>query len=171
MEHEGNNYTNGDWCYLKPPCLTLNNIWYVSRVKWNNPRKEVARSPTARCSSYWKGSLLVILDYGRQLLLIYIYILADLNNAKNSKVSLRPLIFNLATLSFKQPIIGLIINFVLHEVFFSDPVWSKYSDIFSFLSYSFFGPMEHFFLGNSHLFGPSRPIFCHLLLHQTQRIL
>ena len=27
--------------YLKPPCLTLSNIRYVSRVKWNNPRKGV----------------------------------------------------------------------------------------------------------------------------------
>ena len=52
-----------------PPCLTLCNIKYVSRVKWSNPRKGVAPSPTSRCSSYWKGSLLVALDYGRQLLI------------------------------------------------------------------------------------------------------
>ena len=26
------------------------------RVKWSNPRKGVAPSPTPRCSSYWKGS-------------------------------------------------------------------------------------------------------------------
>ena len=32
---------------------------YVSRVKWSNPGKGVAPSPTLRCSSYWKGSLLV----------------------------------------------------------------------------------------------------------------
>ena len=32
-------------------------------------------SPTLQCSSYWKGSLLVALDYGRQLYFtIYIYI-------------------------------------------------------------------------------------------------
>ena len=38
--------------YLKPPCLTLSNIRHVSRVKWSNPRKGVALSPTPRCSSY-----------------------------------------------------------------------------------------------------------------------
>ena len=53
--------------YLIPPCLTLSNMRYVSRVKWSNPGKGVASSPTPRCSSYWKGSLLVTLDYGRQL--------------------------------------------------------------------------------------------------------
>ena len=56
--------------YLIPSCLTLSNIRYISRVKWNNPGKEVAPSPTPRCSSYWKGSLLVVLDYGRQLYLL-----------------------------------------------------------------------------------------------------
>ena len=56
--------------YLIPPCLTLSNIRYVSRVKWSNPGKGVAPSPTPRCSSYWKGSLLVALDYGRQLYLL-----------------------------------------------------------------------------------------------------
>ena len=45
--------------YLIPPCLTLINIMYVSRVKWSNPEKGVAPSPTPRCSSDWKGSLLV----------------------------------------------------------------------------------------------------------------
>ena len=53
--------------YLIPPCLTLSNICYVSRVKLSYRRKGVAPSPTPRCSRYWKGSLLVALDYGRQL--------------------------------------------------------------------------------------------------------
>ena len=53
-----------------PPC----NIRYVSRVKWSNTGKGVAPSPTPWCSSYWKGSLLVALDYSRQLyLLLYMY--------------------------------------------------------------------------------------------------
>ena len=52
---------------MVPPCLALSNKRYVSRVKWSNPGKEVAPSPTSWCSSYWKGSLLVALDYGRQL--------------------------------------------------------------------------------------------------------
>ena len=52
--------------YLIPPFLTLCIIRYVSRVKWNYPGKGVAPSLTLRCSSYWKGSLLVSLDYGHQ---------------------------------------------------------------------------------------------------------
>ena len=40
-------------------------------VKWSNPEKGVAPSPTSRCCSYWKGSLLVTLDYGRQLYLLF----------------------------------------------------------------------------------------------------
>ena len=48
--------------YLIPPCLTVSNIRYVSKVKWSNPGKGVALSPTPRCSSYWKGSLQATLD-------------------------------------------------------------------------------------------------------------
>ena len=44
----------------------------LSRVKWSNPGKRVALTPTPRCSSYWKGSLLVALDYSHQLYYIYI---------------------------------------------------------------------------------------------------
>ena len=55
-----------------PTCLTLSYIRYMSRVKWSNPGKGVAPSPTVRSSSYWKGSLLVTLDYGHQL---YFYLL------------------------------------------------------------------------------------------------
>ena len=58
--------------YLIPPCLTPSNIRYVLRVKWSNPEKGVAPSPTPWCSSYWKGSLLVALDYGHHLYLITI---------------------------------------------------------------------------------------------------
>ena len=36
--------------------------WWWSRVKWSNPGKGVAPFPTPRCSSYWKGSLLLALD-------------------------------------------------------------------------------------------------------------
>ena len=38
--------------YLIPTCLTLSNIRYISRVKWSNPGKGVAPSPTPQCSSY-----------------------------------------------------------------------------------------------------------------------
>ena len=51
--------------YLMPPCLTLSIIRYGSRVKWSNPAKGVAPSPTLNCSCYWKGSLLFALDYAR----------------------------------------------------------------------------------------------------------
>ena len=39
----------------------------VSRVKWSNPGNREVPSPASRCRNYWKGSLLVALDYGRQL--------------------------------------------------------------------------------------------------------
>ena len=55
-----------EW-YLIPPCLTLSNIRYVSRVKWSNPGKGVPPFPTPYCRNYWKGSLLVAIDYCRQL--------------------------------------------------------------------------------------------------------
>ena len=48
------------------PCLTLNILRFASRVKWSNPGKGVA-PPTPQCSIYWKGSLLVVLNYGCQL--------------------------------------------------------------------------------------------------------
>ena len=62
--------------YLMPPCLTLSIIRYGTRVKWSNPEKGVAPSPTPWCSKLskrepsghprlWSPTL---------LLLIYIYI-------------------------------------------------------------------------------------------------
>ena len=42
--------------FLTPPCLTLSNIRYVSMVKWSNPGKGVAPTPTPQCCTYWKGS-------------------------------------------------------------------------------------------------------------------
>ena len=48
--------------YLMPPCLTLSIRRYGSRVKWGNPGKGVAPSPTPWCSSYRKGNLRVTLD-------------------------------------------------------------------------------------------------------------
>ena len=60
-----------------PPCLTPSNIRYVSRVKWRNPGKWLAASPTPWCSSDWKGSLLVVLDHGRQLFTTFLVNLCD----------------------------------------------------------------------------------------------
>ena len=50
--------------YLIPPCLTLSITRYVSRVKGINQEKGVALSLTLWCSSEWKGSFQVALDYG-----------------------------------------------------------------------------------------------------------
>ena len=50
--------------YLMPPCLTLSIIRYGSMVKWNNPGKGVASSPTSLSNSYWKGS------FGHQLYIL-----------------------------------------------------------------------------------------------------
>ena len=58
--------------YLLPPRLTLSFIRYVSRVKWSKPGKRVVPSPTPRCSTYWKGSLQIALNYRRQLNLLTI---------------------------------------------------------------------------------------------------
>ena len=52
--------------YLMLPRLTLSIIRYGSRIKWSNPGKGVAPSPTPWCSSYRKGRLRVTLDYGCQ---------------------------------------------------------------------------------------------------------
>ena len=42
-------------------------ICSISRVKWSNPGKGIAPSPTHWCSSYQRGSLWVTLDYSCQL--------------------------------------------------------------------------------------------------------
>ena len=62
--------------YLIPPCLTLSDIRYGSRVKWSNLGKGVTPSPTPWCSNYRKGNIRVTLDYGRQH---FIYMLLLLN--------------------------------------------------------------------------------------------
>ena len=77
----GRVFTNGPWelgsipAHVIPKTLKivldatlLNALHYkhVSRVKWNNPGKGEAPSPTPRCSIYRKENLLVTLDYGRQ---------------------------------------------------------------------------------------------------------
>ena len=58
--------TQKKW-YLIHPCVTLRIIGYVSRVNWSNPGKGVAPFSASMCSSYWKGSLWVALNYSHQL--------------------------------------------------------------------------------------------------------
>ena len=60
--------------YMMPPFLTLSIIRYGSRVKYSNPEKDVAPSPTPSCSRYWKGILQITLDYCRQLYFFYVCI-------------------------------------------------------------------------------------------------
>ena len=74
--------------YLMPPCLTLSIIRYGTRVKWSNPGKGVAPSPTPWCSKLskmepsghrrlWSPTLLLLLfkrtwsDQLVQFLLVY----------------------------------------------------------------------------------------------------
>ena len=48
-------------------------VWI--KDKWNNPGKDVAPPATPYCCSYWKGSLLVALNYGQSThLLTYLLI-------------------------------------------------------------------------------------------------
>ena len=42
----------------------------IIRVKWCNPEKGVSPSPTPRCSSNWKESFWLVLNYFRQLYLL-----------------------------------------------------------------------------------------------------
>ena len=101
--------------YLIHPCLTLSNIRYVSRVKWSNPGKGVAPSLTPQCSSYWKGSLLVALDYSRQIyLLINLFVIMSSYGLivkkkefffyRGNKIhqSMKPFIFFFFTFQFSQ---------------------------------------------------------------------
>ena len=53
---------------------SLLNIQYYEiwiKCKWGNPGKRVAPSLSLWCSSYWKGSLWVVLDNGQTTYLIY----------------------------------------------------------------------------------------------------
>ena len=54
----------------------LNTQHYMirSKGKWTNPGKGVTPSSTLQCSSYWKGSFLVALDYCRPTQHTQIYI-------------------------------------------------------------------------------------------------
>ena len=51
----------------------LNNEQYKVYIKGKveQSKERSNASPTPRCSSYWKGSLLVALNYSRQLLLLF----------------------------------------------------------------------------------------------------
>ena len=89
--------------YLIPPCLTLRIIRYVSRVKWNNPGKGVAPSPSPWCSSYWKGRFWVALDYGDQLYFTYMSSPADSMDFSDSLSLSFALNLSLLSISHSRP--------------------------------------------------------------------
>ena len=60
--------------FLIPPCLTLSNISYISRLKWNNAGKGEAPSLHLGVVAIEKKSLLVVLDYSRQLYFTFIIV-------------------------------------------------------------------------------------------------
>ena len=73
-------FKNGTWHRLAQQYKVL------SRVKWINPGKGVAPSPTPQCGRYWKGSLLVAINWGSQLLLLRrqdVYFLSFLKSLNN----------------------------------------------------------------------------------------
>ena len=57
-----------------PPWLTLSNKKVPIKSKVEQFREGVVPSSIPRCSSYWKGSFLVAIDYGR------LYFLLELNS-------------------------------------------------------------------------------------------
>ena len=58
---------------LDTSLLNTQQYWYISRVKWSNPKKGVASSFTPWCWSYWKGNLLVTFDNGCQLFFFLLF--------------------------------------------------------------------------------------------------
>ncbi len=77
------------WC-LMPPCLTLSILRYGSRVKWSNPGKGVAPSPTPWCSSYRKESLWVTFNYGHHLYLLYYSIACAAQQLETNSLNVTP---------------------------------------------------------------------------------
>ena len=103
--------------YLMPPCLTLTIIRYGLRVKWSNPGKGVAPSPTPWCSSYRKGRLRLTLDYGRQLYFTFYKVQNVWNNLefvrrKSRKINsyIRDKICPLADLFSSSLMVGLVVR-------------------------------------------------------------
>ena len=69
----------------------LNTQHYKVRIKGKveQSREGVAPSPTPRCSSYRKGSLRVTLDNGRQLYLLMVFIMGQIE-LFNNLLDLKP---------------------------------------------------------------------------------
>ena len=65
-------HTKNSKMVLDYPCFTVSIMRHGSRVKWSNPGKVIAPSPTPWCSTYRKWNLRVTLDYSRQLYFLYL---------------------------------------------------------------------------------------------------
>ena len=57
VKSEVKSYQRHKRWFLTPPWLAFSIISYWSWVKWSNPGKGVAHSPTPRCCCYWKKRL------------------------------------------------------------------------------------------------------------------
>ena len=55
------------------------------KVKWSNPGNGVAPSPTPWCSSYWKGSRQITLDYVHQLYFFFFLLLIKRSEVPTSE--------------------------------------------------------------------------------------
>ena len=67
VQYQVESYQRLKKCYMVAPCLTLSIKRYRTRVNWSNQGKRITPTHTLQCCSYWKGNLLVTLNYGRQL--------------------------------------------------------------------------------------------------------
>ena len=69
----------------------LNTQQYKVRIesKVEQSRERISALPTPRCSSYCKGSLVVALDYGRQLYLLYFWLIQTVKTKRTSKTQCR----------------------------------------------------------------------------------
>ena len=57
---------------LDASLLTTKHYKVRIKGKWNNPEIGVSLALTSRCSSYWKGSLNITLDYDRPIYLLHL---------------------------------------------------------------------------------------------------
>ena len=88
-----------------PPCLTLSIIRYGSRVKWSNPGKGVAPSPTPWCSKLSKREPSGHPRLWSPTLLFYIYITPMVILVRNK--------VRIAALEFYKPILKYTLR---HEI-------------------------------------------------------
>ena len=102
--------------YWMLPCLTLSIIRYGSRIKWSNPGNRVAPSPTLQCSSYWKGSLQVALDYSCHFTLLLLQM-------KNADLQREVYFLKLIIKCPKMPFFKMIQETDFHPIWNNRKLW------------------------------------------------